>query len=392
MIDASNQLIDLLKKFNKRRKELGITDEELESRLVLGPGWLNNIEKGKVSISLEMFFALLSTANIQLSSLIEGLTESNEQNIPRSIYALQDKNDLAVYFKYAKHDAKYMLPNAKDSQFESVIGVLRNNLAKLIDSSLDKNEVSAIKSEAVVLAFNKAVVIWPHANPSDIWWFIIHRAYLDPLNHPAKFSRLSFEQSWKRTGGWALEEIFVRHYAPALEKKGIKMFIAPNDEREMLLSQAVVDHRLEADKADIFLTGLIGEEEIFFGIVHVKASFAERRTDDVPMSKALVDAGYTSPLLTMDCKSSPGENPVNDGELGLTKKKNKKTVSAKRKDIEDDGYFSACFSYNKNTIPTADSKIAKAKIYNCDFNNPESDLFHNFICDNWVKFKQAKDL
>jgi len=58
--------------------------------------------------------------------------------------------------------------------------------------------------------------LWPHANPSDIWWFVVSRAYHDPFNHPAHYARLDLGQSWKRTGGWALEEVLVRHYGPAL--------------------------------------------------------------------------------------------------------------------------------------------------------------------------------
>lgn len=129
-------------------------------------------------------------------------------------------------------------------------------------------------------------------------------------------------------------------------------------------------------------------KEICFGVVHVKASFAERRTDDVPMSKALVEAGYISPLWTLDCKSTPSPQPFNRGELGPALGKGKDIRSAKRKDIEDDGYFSACFSYNANTIPTPITQKAKARIFVCDFNNPD-DAFSNFIISGWKRFKDS---
>lgn len=385
MTDTSTQLNELLIAFKTERKALGITIEELEKKLVLGPGWLSSIESGEVSISLEMFFSLLSTSGISLQQISGNLQRHNRQAVPRNISSVKAGNDIEIHFRYAKHDARYLLRDAKVSEFNEVITVLRDELAKIV---LTKNNVEAIKTEAVASAFKKAIDLWPDSNPSDIWWFLIYRAYCDPLNHPSIFSRLSFEQSWKRTGGWALEEILVRHYSPSLKKKGINLFIAPKDKREELLSQASVDHRLEADKADIFLTADHNGKEVFFGIVHVKASFAERRTDDVPMSKALVDGGYFSPLWTMDCKSSPSENPDNKGELGVVKTvRGKDKRSAKRKDIEDDGYFSACFSYNKNTNPTPDNQKSKSKIHICDFNNSESDLFHEKICEHWNGFK-----
>jgi len=387
MIKAAPQLKELLKKFGEIRKKRGIKEGDLESKLVLGPGWLRSIENGDISISMEFFFSLLSASNINLNVLTQDLRKNNTQEVPRNIYSVQAGKNLRVLFRYAKHDATYILKNATTVQFNQVVKTLRDELARL-DSA--KNGLEAIKTEAVAGAFKKAVTLWPNANPSDVWWFLIYRAYLDPLNHPAKYSRLSFEQSWKRTGGWALEEVLVRHYAHGLKRKGINLFIAPSGKREELLSQAKVNHRLEADKADIFLTGNINGKEIFFGVVHVKASFAERRTDDVPMSKALVDGGYVSPLWTMDCKSLPSASPCNKGELGVIKPKNgKDTRSAKRKDIEDDGFFSACFSYNKNTIPTPLSQSAKSNIYVCDFSAPNSDVFHHFICDSWAQFQEA---
>ncbi len=336
---------------------------------------------------MEMFFALLKTADISLSTLSHNFKEENTQEVPRSIFSEQNGKDLNILFKYAKHDAQYTLVDAKEAQFEDVVKTLRDGLSCL--ASTDGNSENAIKTEAVVLAFEKAMKCWPNANPSDIWWFIISRAYLDPFNHPAKFSKLNFEQSWKRTGGWALEKILVRHYSEGLKKKGINIFIASNEKRKELLSQAPTEvSKLEADKADVFLTGNNNGKEIFFGIVHVKSSFAERRTDDVPMSQVLVNAGYASPLWTMDCKSTPSQYPINNGELGKTKpieqKKDKR--SAKRKDIEDSAFFSACFSYNKNTHPIPKKQDAKARIYQCNFNSTESDIFHQFICESWKKF------
>jgi hypothetical protein len=124
--------------------------------------------------------------------------------------------------------------------------------------------------------------------------------------------------------------------------------------------------------------------------VHVKASFAERRTDDVPMSRSLVHAGYASPLWTMDCKAAPSARPVNKGELGpvlIPGKPDRR--SAKRKDIEDDGYFSACFSYNRDTRPTPPRQRATARVRVCDFSHPEDDAFVRFVVRAWRRFQRA---
>lgn len=386
-----NKQSDLLKKLLNRIKEArikkNIEKEKIEESLILGPGWIDSFENGDVSITLETLLSILKKIDVPLAAITENTTGINNQEFPRNIYAVKNNTGIDIRFKYAKHDAVYFLDKAAVSEFNEVIKELRNGLAKLVSEDEDQSE--ALKTEAVAQAFFKAVKYWPEANPSDIWWFIVYRAYCDPFNHPAKYSRLSFEQSWKRTGGWALEEILVRHYGPALKIKGINLFIAPTDKRVRLLAQAKVSDRLEADKADVLLTGNINGEERFFGVVHVKASFAERRTDDVPMSKALVEGGYVSPLWTLDCKSTPSTTPINKGELGVAKKNGEDKRSAKRKDIEDDEYFSSCFSYNKNTVPTPEDQGSESKIFVCNFNDPSGDEFFNFILNKWYQFSAA---
>ena len=265
---------------------------------------------------------------------------------------------------------------------------LRDGLARLSSGIVSKEQEKSIKTESVANAFLKAVELWPHANPSDIWWFLVYRAYCDQYNHPSEHSRLDFSQSWKRTGGWALERILERHYGPALAKHGINLVIADSERKKRLIAEIDVHHRIEADKIDVILTVGNDDNEKLIGVVHVKASFAERRTDDVPMSEALVKAGYISPLWTMDCKSTPAQNPINQGELGeVYTETGKDNRSAKRKDIEDDGYFSACFSYNKNTIPTPSEYNARARIFVCNFSDP-NDAFTNFIVSERQRVKE----
>ena len=133
------------------------------------------------------------------------------------------------------------------------------------------------------------------------------------------------------------------------------------------------------------LTGNTSDGPRLFGVVHVKASFAECRTDDVPFSIALKRGGYTSPLWTMYCKSRPGLQPVNWGKVGRPGGRRR----AKRKDIEDDGYFTGCFSYNENTQPSVFGLPAKRRVHVCDFSNSDN-AFSRFILTRWHAFAKSR--
>jgi len=364
-------LDNLLKNLKTIRERAGISRSELEERMILGPGWVERFESGATAPSIDMLLAILHETGSKFTDLLEGLpSHPDATELERLIFAEPSGNDLTINFRYAEHDATYMLLKATIDEFESVIKIMRDKLAML---ATDENNSTAIKTDAVASTFLKAVAIWPHANPSDLWWFLVYRGFCDPYNHPAQYARLDLAQSWKRTGGWALEEVLVRHYGPFLHERGIDLLISDAATKQGIVAAIDVGERIEADKIDVIV--LESGSGKFLGVVNVKASFAERRTDDVPMSLALAKKGYASPLWTMDCKSMPSAIPRNKGELGAA---SGKTRSAKRRDIEDEGYFTGCFSYNRNTQPTAGLKSAEQSIHVCDFSNPD-DAFSQFI-------------
>jgi transcriptional regulator with XRE-family HTH domain len=368
----------LLDRMRVLREKSGLAPEDLEQQLILGPGWINRFEAGEAVPALDVLIAILHLTGHTPAELFDGLEiDAPAGSIARNLLAEEVGDDLLLQFDYADHEASYRLENATLDQFEEVLRLLRDGLGE-----------GQQKSDAVVVAFERAVRLWPDANPSDLWWFLIYRAYLDPFNHPAKEARRNFHQSWVRTGGWALERALVRHYGPFLQQHGINISIPVADEKELLVGQLKVPSRLEPDKVDVVLSATdTNGSTICFGAIHVKASFAERRTDDVELSRALVGAGYCSPFWTMDCKSTPSEHPVNRGELGGLLGEADDTRSAKRKDFEVDGFFSACFSYNRRTNPTpAGQKNAAARIYVCDLKDPD-DSFTDFVRAEWDRFK-----
>lgn len=384
---VSKTVRDLLGRLSEFRKAAGLTAREMDERLLVGPGWTARFEAGEIAPSIDLLLAMLNVLGVPPGQFLGSHVWDETTNVVREMYAEPNGDDLAIHFRYTDYNARYSLKGANLEEFEVVLRELQNGLARLA-SEEDETDTTSIQTDSVARTFLRAVETWPKANPSDLWWFIVYRAYCDPFNHPASHAQRDFGQSWRRTGGWALEEVLVRYYGPFLKSKGINLLIASGQRKRELIGALDVRERLEPDKVDVLLTGVKRRREVCFGVVHVKSSFAERRTDDVPMSRALIEAGYTSPLWTMDCKSTPSAEPLNRGELGAALGDGKDSRSAKRKDIEDDGYFSACFSYNANTIPTPVEQKARSRIVVCDFSNPD-DEFTRFIIAEWKRLRRT---
>ena len=383
------ELKELLKQLKDHRLASGIKAEEVDAALGIGEGWTEAFEGGDPIPELPVLTRLLKVLDVEPGGFFTHLDVTKmTATVPRSFaWKLVEGEGLRFQFPYGRYKAIYTLANASTEQAEQVVSILRRGLA--LSASGKQEESRRALMNAVSDSFLKAIELWPTANPSDIWWFVIYRAFCDPFNHPAKNRSLDFEQSWKRTGGWAFEDILQRHYGPTLHAHGIVIRLA-NQEKNLpgVLAKFNLDGRQEADKVDLLLLGLHDGVEEPFGVVHVKASFAERRTDDIPLSESLVAKGYCSPLCTLDAKSKPHSKPVNRGELGplLDQKKDKR--SAKRKDIEE-GRFSAGFSYNANTLPTPEEQNAKGNVVVCNFANPV-DAFSRYVISFWEQFKTGR--
>ena len=296
-IDA--YLRTLLRNFRTLRERSGISAQELEDRLILGPGWITRFEEGETLPSLDMLIAILHAIGSSLDMLVADLRDTPEATAiqrPISLSRLAITSKLVSVTQVSMHGTHLKMQQSKNLKtssrsFVMVWQGLRPPIP-IRPRRLRPIRSQALSSKLLSSGLGRILPIF--------WWFLVYRAYCDPFNHPAQYARLDFTQSWKRTGGWALEEVLVRHYGPYLRSHGINLYIANGEEKQTLVRKIDVGDRLEADKIDVVLTG--GSENRFFGVVHVKSSFAERRTDDVPMSTALAQAGYTSPLWTMDCK------------------------------------------------------------------------------------------
>lgn len=337
-------------------------------------GWIQAFENGHRELSLAALGAILYFYETDFPTFfgdvhidLSGITPDE------SLTIAQDSDGVVLSFLHGSHKARVLIPGATVEQTDELLKGFRTNL-RLFS-----------KSEAVSALMLNAVKVWPKANPSDLWLFFVHHSYLNRSLHPGA-ANADLEQSWKRTGGWALETVFLKHYNPFLEGFGLSLEMPKKSDALKLLLEAGVKSHSAAEKADVLILGKEGGRKVPIGVAHVKASFAERRTDDEPLSRELMELGLVSVLLTMDAKATPSPEPVNKGELG-----DFDSNGSKRLDIERERMFQACFSYNSRTVPTRDGAAVAARIETVDFSDPR-DKFSTFVIDAFEQHLRAKSL
>ena len=223
-------------------------------------------------------------------------------------------------------------------------------------TDLARPEGEVKNREAICSAFLGLVRRAPAENPSDLWHHVVYRLYCEilPLTRHQNPS-----QSWVRASGDALELFLERWYGPILRPHGISItaLIGRVQKRETL-GVFGIGNKVGDSKLDVALARLSSNtQKNPFGGVHVKASLAERVSDDIPCSRALQKKGFLSPLWTLDVKSFPPPHGdlVNRGELGSPD-----SPSEKRKYVEKHGDFDHCYTANTRSVPS-NSKTKSGK-------------------------------
>ncbi len=227
------------------------------------------------------------------------------------------------------------LPGVSESAFNAV--------RLLLDQALKRPQVK--NRDAIKDAFLTALKTCPTANASDLWHHVVYRLYCEIFTRHRKQDP---KQSWVRASGEAFELAVEELYSATLleHKIRIEMLIS-KPKKVAALTAMGIEGVVGSSKLDVGL--FFDDTAQIFGGVHVKASLAERVSDDVPCSRAMMKNGYFSPLWTLDVKSFPPPTGdlVNRGELGSPD-----NPSEKRKYIEVHGDFDHLFSANKRTVPS----------------------------------------
>lgn len=241
------------------------------------------------------------------------------------------------------------LPGLKKSAYETAASLLQDALRH-----------PGIKNRDVICeAFLYVLRESRRANASDLWHHVVYRLYCQVYG---RHRPQDPKQSWVRASGEALEIAVERWYTPVLLPHRIRIkALISGAEKKRALEAMGLRALVGGSKLDMALYVEIskGDWQIFGG-VHVKASLAERVSDDVPASRAMMKKGYFSPLWTLDVKSFPPPHGdlINRGELGSPA-----NPSDKRRYIEEHGDFDGCYSANSRSNRSVGATTSGKRIY-----------------------------
>ncbi len=261
--------------------------------------------------------------------------------------------------------------NNSDSVDVELVGVDSAKYQLVSDFLIQELERERIAYVAVGKAMLMAVDLLPQANPADLWVHLIYNQYRTRANRS--------DQSWKRVSGDAFEFVVRTAYEPRLHAyKIVLRRPIPQDAvtlglRELAIGGSKTDLILE--RIDVDESSVLGVAHTIFGVVHCKASLAERLSDDAPASKALIDRGYWSVEATMDAKMFPPPHgdAVVRGELQRPRSQNR--GGDKRRYFEIAGQFNGCYSFNLRTPPSDNDPAHKARIRSLSLSEQQPDVF-----------------
>jgi transcriptional regulator with XRE-family HTH domain len=368
------QIIEALK---RSRESQQLTQNAIATRLGEVTSYVVSVEDFTQELGIVKLFDWLAALNYEPLRFFQDIGwfpgDENVASLPiRGVVETYDKG-VVQHLLWEGQIKKVFLEGITRAQYLRVEEQISVIFAELSTSKpVQKNR------EAIVQALELAAAEMPDLNPSDIYQHIVYRLYL------REYRRSKPEQSWVRAGGEAMELFVERHYAAVLEPHGIHIkALLASGAKANALAEMGLSGQVGNSKLDVVLYGEYQGKHVIFGGVHCKASLAERVSDDVPCSEAMMRLGLASFLYTFDSKSFPPPHGdlVNRGELGSSAH-----PSDKRRYIEEHGSFDACFSYNLRSNPSVGETPSGKKIYVSSL-KPGEDVFPKYVIEAWERFK-----
>lgn len=374
----------LLQLLIEKRKIAGISQQQLGEYLELDQSNISRYERLELKLDIELLerWCEAIKQNMEVVLRDAGYLEIEEENYksidiayPNNCEATKGGVNLCLKWRNTIYPIFFPFED-----YELFLDVYKR--VEDLFTSLNENDCGMSNRDAICWALNYAINMMPGANPSDIYHHLIYRMYVKV------YRRTDPKQSWVRAGGEAVELFFKSRYYHELLASGIRIELAfqEKEKNKFLKDMNLADVIAGGSKLDVCLYGILPSGKLIpFAGVHVKASLAERVSDDKPCSERMMQAGFKSYLFTFDAKSFPPPkgNLENIGELGTTL-----NPTDKRSYIEQHGSFDGCFSYNTRTEPSPPGgTYSGKKIYTSKFD--KNDEFIEVVKTDWISYRNS---
>jgi len=118
-VSVSPAVRQLLGHLKSLREAKGWTSNQMDERLMVGPGWTEVVESGSTEPSLDLVLAMVEVLGASPAEFLGSFQPDGNANVPRQVEAAGDGSDLLLRFPYADFDAEVRLVNADMDGFWS---------------------------------------------------------------------------------------------------------------------------------------------------------------------------------------------------------------------------------------------------------------------------------
>ncbi len=360
----NDYLLQFGENVRRLRVRLGWSQEQLAAATGLHRTYIGSLERSERNVSLLNIIKLATALQVSLDELLQGIIPSASSVQYADIEAPVTDGSDSTLVRVRSSDAKLWVDVV-------VAGITTAQYQQIANSLLDGLARKEPAYHAVAQAMITAVQLCPDVNPADLWVHLIYRTYREAGKSA---------QSWVRVGGQALEQVILDIYAPRLAEYGIVLRKSTTTDA---LALKLREQGVGSSKTVLILEGEDAGQKQIFGVIHCKASIAERLSDDAPASAALIAHGLWSAVVTMDAKMYPPPhgNAIVRGELGNTK------GGDKRRYFEVAGQFSACHSFNQRTLPSPGETASGTRIHSLKLSEEQPDVLVRDIIQAWAQFQ-----
>ncbi len=123
----------IVAKLKEEREKAGITTDELNDKLRLGPGWIEGFEANQTAPTIDFIFAIVRALDLDFETVFQELDFSSAKDVLSHNIEVEDakkakQKGANVRFRYNSYLAEVFIPSASKATFDVVVEKFRDDL------------------------------------------------------------------------------------------------------------------------------------------------------------------------------------------------------------------------------------------------------------------------